>query len=242
MTTAIRPPFFEIGPKTYLDRKSLLELADAAAAASEDYDVDLIITPPALDIEATKLAAPKLWVFAQAMDIARPGASTGAILPEALAAAGADGVMLNHGERPLDELALRYAVERAGEAGLMVLVCANDISEARRYAAWSPELILLEPHELIGTVDGTRPPIARANAEIAEVNPDVLVMHSGGVANEHDARAIIADGAAGTGCTTAIVRAADRSEATSRMVRAVREGWDSRDQLVAALSGGGDAQ
>src|SRR5579859_5972694 len=79
MTRAIRAPFFEIGPKTFLDRASLLEVAGAASAASLRYRVDVIITPPALDIEAAKRSAPILWVFAQAMDTARPGASTGAI-------------------------------------------------------------------------------------------------------------------------------------------------------------------
>jgi triosephosphate isomerase len=226
-------PFFEIGPKTFLGRAALLEIADAASAASARYEVAVIITPPALDIEAVRHAAPGLWVFAQSMDTARPGASTGAIVPEALAAVGADGVMLNHAERPLDDSALPSAVRRARDAGLLTLVCAQDVQHATRYAAWHPDLILVEPHDLIGTAGrDDRPPIAQANAAVASVDPDVLVMHSGGVADENDARALIAQGAAGTGCTTAIVRAADRRDMTTRMIRAVREGWDSRSDLV----------
>lgn len=233
MNTTIRPPFFEIGPKTFLDRAALLEIADAASAAAARYDIDVIITPPALDIETVKQAAPGLWIFAQAMDTAQAGTSTGAIVPEALAAVGADGVMLNHAERPLNDHELSAAIWRAREAGMLTLVCAEDVRQATRYAALGPNLILLEPHDLIGTSNGgERPEIAGANAAVASIDPAALVMHSGGVRDEHEVQAIIAQGAAGTGCTTAIVRATDRRETTTRMIRAVRDGWDARRTLA----------
>lgn len=237
MTPTIHPPFFEFGPKTFLARSELLEVVEAAAEAAARYDVAVLVTPPALDIEAVKRAAPGLWIFAQAMDLAQPGASTGAVLPQALAAAGADGVMLNHAERPLAEAALGGAIEQARAAGLQTLVCAEDVEQATRLAAWGPDVILLEPHELIGTAHRShRPWIAPANAAVAQVDPRVLVMHGGGVADEEDVRAILAQGATGTGCTSAIVRATDRRAMTERMIRAVRQGWDARDELVASTT------
>ena len=42
----IRAPFFEIGPKSYLFGDDVLDLALAADAASEKYDVDIIFTTP----------------------------------------------------------------------------------------------------------------------------------------------------------------------------------------------------
>ena len=237
MTLTIRPPFFEFGPKTFLSRDELLEVVEAAQAASTRYDVAVIVTPPALDVEAVKRAAPDVWVFAQAMDLAEPGSSTGAILPQALAAAGADGVMLNHAERPLAEAVMPRAIEQARTAGLQTLVCAEDAAQATRFAAWAPDVILLEPHDLIGTAHRShRPWIAQANAAVARVDPRVLVMHGGGVADEYDVRAILAQGATGTGCTSAIVRASDRRATTERMIRAVREGWDVRTDLVTSTT------
>jgi triosephosphate isomerase (TIM) len=229
MTDGITPPFFEFGPKTFLDRAALIEVAEAASDASVRYDVAVILTPPALDIEVLKSRFPRLWIFAQAMDDRPAGRSTGAILPEALHAVGADGVLLNHAERPLDPAALRSAMMRAEEAQLQTLVCAQDTSEAVRYAAWSPDIVLLEPHDLIGTArKAGRPWIAGANRAVAGVDPAVLVMHSGGVSDPDDVRSLVGQGADGTGCTSAIVRAPDRSEATAAMIRAVREGWDER--------------
>jgi triosephosphate isomerase (TIM) len=240
-TGMVSPPFFEFGPKTSLDRAALLEIVEAAREASIRYEVSIIITPAALDIEAVKQAAPEVWVFAQAMDVARPGSSTGAIVPEALVAVGADGVMLNHAERPIDDGALPEAIARAHEAGLLTLVCADDLEQATRYAEWGPNMILLEPPHLIGTRNrGDRPPIAQANAAIASVNPGVLVMHSGGIADEHDVRALVAQGAAGTGCKTAITEAADRLDMTTRLIRAVRQGWDARGRLSAPETSDGD--
>jgi triosephosphate isomerase (TIM) len=235
VTASITPPFFEIGPKTFLDRSALMAVAEAAVVASRRYDVAVIITPPALDIEAVKHAAPTLWVFAQAMDTAKPGTSTGALLPEALSAVGADGVMLNHAERPLNEHALQAAMWRARTAGLLTLVCAKDLNQATHYAAWGPDVILLEPHDLIGTSNGRyRPSIAAATEAIAHIDGRALVMHAGGVGSPEDARAIITQGAAGTGCTTAIVQAPDQPAMTTRMIRAVREGWDARAGSAAA--------
>jgi triosephosphate isomerase (TIM) len=238
LAPTISAPFFEIGPKTYLDRASLLELVEAASTASVRYDVAVILTPPALDIEAVKKAGPRLWVFAQSMDTAPPGRSTGSILPEALKAVGADGVMLNHAERPLQESALPAAIGRARDAGLLTMICAEDVEQAKRYASWGPDMLLVEPHDLIGTASRTdRPWIPEVNEAVGRVNPDVLIMHSGGIADEEAVRAVISRGAAGTGCTTAIVQATDRRAVTARMIHAARQGWDARaTELVPSLS------
>ena len=48
--TNIKAPFFEIGPKSYLYGDEILELAQAADAASEKYDVDIIFTCPVVEI------------------------------------------------------------------------------------------------------------------------------------------------------------------------------------------------
>jgi triosephosphate isomerase len=229
----VSAPFFEFGPKMFMNRESLLDVVETASASSVEHDVDVIVTPPALDLEAVKRRAPRLRVFAQSMDLARGAARVGAIVADALAAVGADGVLLNHAERPLDEATLRTAIEQARDAGLQTLVCANDVAEAARFAGWSPDMILLEPSDLIGTAHHRhRPWIGEGNRVVAAVNPLIEVMHSGGVADEADVLAIMRQGAAGTGCTSAIVRAPDPSATTERMIRAVREGWDAHAELT----------
>ena len=99
--TTIRAPFFEIGPKSYLYGDEILELAQAADAASKKYDVDIIFTCPVVDIRRVKENTSRIHVFAPHMDPIPVGRGLADILPESLVAAGAEGVMLNHVEKPL---------------------------------------------------------------------------------------------------------------------------------------------
>ena len=97
----IKAPFFEIGPKSYLFGDDVVELAKAADAAAERYDVDIIFTTPLIELRRVKDATHRIHVFAPHMDPLHPGRGLADVLPESLKAAGAEGVMLNHCEKPL---------------------------------------------------------------------------------------------------------------------------------------------
>jgi triosephosphate isomerase len=97
----ITPPFFEIGPKAYLYGKELLALAKHADALSEKYRVQIIITPQCVDIEMLAREMERVLIFAQHMDALEVGRGVGSVLPEAVKAAGAAGVLLNHFEKRL---------------------------------------------------------------------------------------------------------------------------------------------
>ena len=121
----IRAPFFEIGPKSYLYGQDVVDLAIAADKASEKYGVDIIFTTPIVSISAVKAATKHIHVFAPHMDPLEPGRGLADILPESLVAAGAEGVMLNHVEKPLTLGVLKKTIERAKEVGLTTIVCAD---------------------------------------------------------------------------------------------------------------------
>jgi triosephosphate isomerase len=230
MTTRVfSAPFFEVGPKTFLSRRQLLELASDASEAAIEYDVAVIMTTPALDIEKVKARTPTLWVFAQHVDPKRPGRSTGAIVPEALRDVGADGVMLNHFEKPLSFDDLTVTIERAHEVELLTLVCADTDADAERYAALHPQLLLAEPPHLIGAPGGIeRPWIRELNDRIARIDRNILVMHSGGIGSSDDVYNVIREGASGTGATSAIVNSPQPGLMARNMIRAVREAWNDR--------------
>ena len=147
----VKVPFFEIGPKSYLYGDDILELAKAADAASEKYGVDIIFTTPVVDIRRVREATKNIHVFAPHMDPIVPGRGLADVLPESLVAAGADGVMLNHCEKPLSFETLKETIRRANEVGLTTIVCADSMAEAGRIAGLAPDIIVAEPSELIGT-------------------------------------------------------------------------------------------
>ena len=129
--TTIKAPFFEIGPKSYLYGDQILELALAADKASEKYDVDVIFTCPVVDIRRVKEATSRIHVFAPHMDPIPIGRGLADTLAESLVAAGAEGVMLNHVEKPLSFDVLAATIQRANEVGLTTIVCADSMADAK---------------------------------------------------------------------------------------------------------------
>ncbi len=126
----IKPPFFEIGPKAYLFGEEMLKLAKAADEAANKYDVQIILTPQYTDIRLLVEETKTVLIFAQHMDPIHTGRGLGSVLPEAIKAAGAHGVMLNHAEKPITISDLNKAIKRADEVGLVSIVCADTIEEA----------------------------------------------------------------------------------------------------------------
>src|SRR5512136_679646 len=92
----ITPPFFEIGPKAYLYGDQVLALARQADAMGLKYGVQIIFTPQYVDIPLVAHEMKSVLVFAQHMDDLPIGRGIGSVLPEAVKAAGAAGVLLNH--------------------------------------------------------------------------------------------------------------------------------------------------
>ncbi len=225
----IQAPFFEIGPKSYLYGQDVIDLAVAADRASEKYHVDIIFTTPVVEIARVKAATKHIHVFAPHMDPIVPGRGLADVLPESLVAAGAEGVMLNHVEKPLTLGVLKKTIERAKEVGLTTIVCADSIKEAGMIAMLHPDIIVAEPSELIGTGRTSGPEYVAAAAKgVKDVDPDILVLTAAGIANGEDVYNTILAGADATGSSSGVAKAADRAAMVDEMIGAVRRAWDER--------------
>lgn len=225
----VKTPFFEIGPKAYLYGQASLDLALEADRLCEEYDVDIIYTPQYVDIRMIADAMRRLLVFAQHMDPLRIGRGIGSVLPEAIKAAGARGVLLNHSEKKMTLSDLRMAISRADEVGLATLVCADNLAEAQAIAQFEPNIILAEPPELIGNKDGAvenRSYVKEINAAIRKINPNISILHGAGIHGPKDVEDIILLGAEATGCTSGIIKAEDPVRSMREMIRTLRETWD----------------
>lgn len=225
----IKAPFFEIGPKSYLYGQDVIDLAIAADAASEKYDVDIIFTTPIVEIARVKAATKHIHVFAPHMDPIYPGRGLADVLPESLVAAGAEGVMLNHVEKPLGLHVLKQTIERADEVGLTTIVCTDSCMEAAMVAKLRPNIIVAEPSELIGTGVSCGPEyVAAATNAVKDVDPEILVLTAAGIANGEDVYNTIIAGADATGSSSGVAKAADRAAMVDEMIAAVRKAWDER--------------
>lgn len=223
----IKPPFFEIGPKAFMYGERMLQLAKAADEASVKYDVRIILTPQPSDIYLLAKETKHVLVFAQHMDSLPIGRGLGSILPEAIKAAGAVGVMLNHAEKPMTAAELCKAIKRADEVGLASIVCADSIREAEAIAHFSPNIIVAEPTELIGTGQTSDEEyVIATTTAIKRINPEIQVLQAAGIKNEQDVYKVIRAGADATGTTSGIMKAENPEAMLDEMIRAVRRAWD----------------
>ncbi|MBE6933807.1 MAG: triose-phosphate isomerase [Ruminococcaceae bacterium] len=226
----IKAPFFEIGPKSYLYGQDVIDLAIAADKASEKYGVDIIFTTPIVEIARVKAATKHIHVFAPHMDPIVPGRGLADILPESLVAAGAEGVMLNHVEKPVTFEVLAATIQRAEEVGLTTIVCADSMADAGKIATLNPDIIVAEPSELIGTGVSVGPEYVEAATRcVKDVNPDILVLTAAGISNGQDVYNTIIAGADATGSSSGVAKAADRAAMVDEMIAAVRKAWDERN-------------
>lgn len=227
----LREPFFEIGPKSYLFGDDVLELAKAADAAAEKYDIDIIFTTPFADIRRVAENTKRIFVFAPHMDPIPVGRGLADILPESVKAAGAVGVMLNHAERPITYSTLRETIRRADEVGLMTIVCSDSIAEAKSVALLSPNIIVAEPTELIGTGQTSDLSYIKASIEaVKSVNPEIQVLQGAGIKNGQDVYDMIFAGAEATGSSSGVAKAPDRAKMVDEMIGAARRAYDDRNK------------
>jgi triosephosphate isomerase len=225
----ITPPFFEIGPKAYLYGKDVLELARHADKVGKKYDVQIIITPQYVDIPILARVMENVLVFAQHMDSLEVGRGVGSVLPEALKAAGAVGVLLNHAEKKLLKDELERTIKRADKIGLATMVCADTLQDAAMIAYMEPNIIIAESPDLIGVGrrdENDQLAIHRINETVWKINPDIRVLHGAGIRCGQDVYDVIANGAQGTGSTSGIVLSNDPFGMVEEMARSVREAWN----------------
>ena len=157
MKPKIRTPYFEIGTKNYIYGDTVLEYALAADKAAEKYDIDVLFITPAVEIRRVVENTKHLIVLAPYMDTLRPGRGMADILPEALKAAGAKGVVINHCEKPMSLPQMKATIDRARELDFIVFACADTLEEAKAIAQLHPDIINPEPSAIIGGGNGVTP-------------------------------------------------------------------------------------
>ena len=225
----ISEPFFEYGPKCYMYGETLLKMAKGLEKLAEKYKVNVVLDIPDTEIYniAHSVDTKKVHVYSQHMDSIGVGRGMGRTLPEALVAAGAVGVMLNHAEHKLSIEEIEKAIKRADEVGLATMVCADSIEEVKAVARLAPNILVAEPTELIGTgKPADKAYVDEVIRVIREINPDIMPFPSAGISKGQDCYNIIKAGSSASGCSSAIAKAEKPLALAEEMIAAVRRAYD----------------
>ena len=210
----VQTPMIIVNFKTYLEAtgKKALKLAKKAERVSVAAKVSIGVAPQFADI-ATVAEAVNIPVFAQHVDPVQPGSHTGHVIAESIKEAGAVGTLINHSERQLKLSDIDKAIRKTRESGLLSVVCANNPSISAAVATLKPEIIAVEPPELIGTgipVSKAKPEVVTETVRVVrEVNPKVTILCGAGITRAEDVVAALRLGTQGVLVASGIVKAKD---------------------------------
>ena len=228
MKPNIRTPYFEIGTKNYIYGDKVLEYAIAADQAAEKYDIDVLFICPAVEIRQVAQNTKHLIILAPYMDTLRPGRGMADVLPEGLKAAGAQGVVINHCEKPMSLPQMKATIDRARELDFLVFACADTLAEAKAIAQLHPDIINPEPSEIIGGGNGVSPMayVKDSIRVIKEIYPDIMVEQAAGITNGQQVYDFIMAGSEAAGAASGIMNAADPIAMIDEMIAATRRAAD----------------
>lgn len=200
--------------KTYLSGtgENAVRLAETCQRVGKQKGVKIFPLVQAADV--LRLSSRLLTVWAQHADPIKPGAHTGQTLLEALAWAGADGVMLNHSENKQSPEAVGEIIKRSREHdsrtinSLEFMVCAEAIEEGKNLAKLRPDWLVYEPPELIGSREAS---VATAKQDIIKkfvgLAGEIPVLVGAGVQDRRDVEISLEQGAAGILVSSAVMKA-----------------------------------
>jgi triosephosphate isomerase len=212
--------------KTYAEAtgRNALKLAKTAEKIHKETGVSVGIAPQFVDIApiAQNVSIP---VFAQHIDPVTHGSFTGHVLPESVKEAGAVGTLINHSERRLKLADIDAAITRAQQVGLVTVICSNNSAVSAAVAALKPNMVAVEPPELIGSgipVSKAKPEVVSSTVDLVKrVNPAVIVLCGAGITTGEDVAAALKLGTEGVLVASGIVKAKDPYKALLDFAEAV---------------------
>jgi|SRR5437763_2814535 len=210
-TKSLRGFLLVVNFKTYIEAtgKRAIELAKIAEEVSRETGVTIIVSPQFTDIEPVSRTV-DIPVFSQHIDSVIPGAHTGHVLADAVKSAGADGSLVNHSEKRISTSEIASTVKVCSDADLLSAVCADTTEASVHIANMSPDMIAIEPPELIGTgvsISKARPElITESLKQIRNVNGSVKVLCGAGVTTAEDVSLALELGSEGVLVASGVVK------------------------------------
>ena len=227
MLEKLHTPLIIVNFKTYLEAtgRKAVELAGNAEKVSLETNVSIGVAPQFSDL-STVAKNVDIPVFAQHIDPVKPGSHTGHVLAEAVKEAGAIGTIINHSERQLKLSEIDEIIKITREKGLVSVVCANNPAISMAVATLEPDILAIEPPELIGTgipVSKAKPEVVTDTVKLVrKVNSKVTILCGAGISHGEDVTAALRLGTQGVLVASGIVKAKNQYTVLREFAEATR--------------------
>jgi len=224
----LQTPTIIVNFKTYLEAtgRKAVELAKQAEKVSKETGASIVAVPQFVDI-ARVAEAVEIPVFAQHIDPIKPGSCTGHVLVDSVKEAGAVGTLINHSEKQLKLVDIDTAIRLAREKNIISCVCANNPSVSAAAAALKPDIVSIEPPELIGTgvaVSKAQPEVITNTVQLVrEVNAEVTILCGAGISHGEDVAVALKLETQGVLVASGIVKAKDPYNMLREFVDATKQ-------------------
>jgi triosephosphate isomerase len=215
LKSKLQTPVIIVNFKTYSEAtgRKAVALAKQAEKVSKETDACIVVAPQFADVSSVAEAV-EIPVFAQHIDPIKPGSHTGHVLVDSIKEVGAVGTLINHSEKQLKLVDVDAAIRLAREKNLISCVCANNPSVSAAAAALKPDIVSIEPPELIGTgvaVSKAQPEVVTNTVKLVRgVNTEVTILCGAGISHGEDVAVALKLGTQGVLVASAIVKAKDQ--------------------------------
>ena len=214
MVLKLQKPMIIVNFKTYQEStgKNAIDIAKKAEEVHEETHVFIGVAPQIADI-TTVAQTVKTPVFVQHIDPITPGSFTGHVLAQSVKEAGAFGTLINHSEKQLKLSDIDLIVKLARENDLVSCVCANNPNIGMAVATLEPDIIAIEPPELIGTgipVSKAKPEVVTDTIRLVrQLNNKVTILCGAGISTGEDVATALKLGTQGVLVASGVVKAKD---------------------------------
>ena len=186
----LQTPLIVVNLKTYEKGfgNSGLALCKDMENVSQESGVCIAAAVNPADI-FTYSQATNIPILAQHVDCINFGAHTCHILPESVSNAGALGTLINHAEKQING-DIATTISRSRESNLTTILCTANIDMTISGAKLDPDMIAIEPPELIGgdiSVSSANPEIISATvSQVSEISRKIKILCGAGVKTRDD--------------------------------------------------------
>lgn len=209
--------------KAYITSTGLnaVRLAKICEKVAKKEKANIAVAVQPADIFAVA-ANVKIPVLSQHVDPIEFGAKTGHILPESALFAGAVGSLVNHSEHQVPLTEIKATIQRLRSLGMLSVCCADTPARAAQIAELNPDIIAIEPPELIGgniAVSTAKPEVITQTTRKIR---DIPILCGAGIKTKDDVVKAVKLGAKGILVASGVTNSSNPEKALTALVRGLR--------------------